>query len=60
MCKHLAAKGASVHGRSIAGNECVSEARRGARVDANTARTVLLIMALTGLLRLGLAGVRTR
>jgi 4-amino-4-deoxy-L-arabinose transferase-like glycosyltransferase len=57
MCKHLAAKGASVHGRSIAGNQCVSEVRRGAPVDANTARTVLLIIALTGLLRLGLAGV---
>ncbi len=57
MCKHLAAEGTSAQGRRLAGNEYVSEVRRGSPVDPNTARTVLLIMALTGLLRLGLAGV---
>jgi 4-amino-4-deoxy-L-arabinose transferase-like glycosyltransferase len=57
MCKHLVTEGASTQGRSIAGNEYVPEVRRGAPVDANTARTVLLIIAFTGLLRVGLAGV---
>ena len=48
---------ATAQKRRIAGNEYVSEVRREAPVDPNTARTLLLIMAVTGLLRLGLAGV---
>src|SRR5256885_7497864 len=57
MCKQLTAEGAAVHGRSIVGNAGVSELWHGEPFDANTARAVLLLVVLTALLRVGLAGL---